>query len=561
VSNDGFYMVASGVYPPRIKIFETQEMSVKCERGIDAEVLKLSILSDDYTKIAMLLHDRYIELHAQYGRHFRIRVPKVGRDMTYMPNTCDLVTVGATNEIYRLNLEQGRFLAPLESDSEEINCVAYNSTLHCIATGGIDGVVEMWSMDERQKILELPVKGHKAFENYDMSEITALSFSDDGMYLAIGNEVGKVKLFDIRYPVPIFEKQHQYKLPIMNVKFHEKSRTVFSQDKKIIKIYERDTGNLYTNIQPKKEINDFAVYKDSGLVFTAGEQEKIGSYFIPSIGTAPKWCSYIENMTEEMEEKKLSTTSEDYKFLTKNDLEQLNATHLVGSKMVKPYMHGFFMDIRQYQKLKSVSDPFAYEKYRKKKIDDKLDELRDNRIVFQRSLPKVNSQFAKDLIKADKKRLRKERHVDRPDKKDPESGILADDRFSKMFKDSDYNIDSNHASYKINKPVRARQNDDSSEDEQDPTALQNILGDTVKPKDKQKDMSSRVTQKTKARNMERITPIAEFKRKDGQTTALERRTDRKQKLNEGKRILNPQELKEKQKTRRVAIPIDRIQKY
>ena len=142
------------------------------------------------------------------------------------------------------------------------------------------------------------------------------------------------------------------------------------------------------------------------MIFTACEQEKIGSYFIPSIGTAPKWCSYIENMTEEMEEHKVTSTREDYKFLTKNDLEQINASHLVGSKLLVPYMHGYYMDIKQYQKLKSISDPFAYEKYRKKKIEDKLNELKDNRIVFQRSLPKVNSQFAKEVMKADKKRLK-----------------------------------------------------------------------------------------------------------------------------------------------------------
>jgi ribosome biogenesis protein ENP2 len=60
VSNDGYYLVGAGTYPPRIKIFETQEMSVKCERGIDAEILKVKIISDDYSKIAMLLgkHDQ-----------------------------------------------------------------------------------------------------------------------------------------------------------------------------------------------------------------------------------------------------------------------------------------------------------------------------------------------------------------------------------------------------------------------------------------------------------------------------------------------------------------------
>jgi len=69
----------------------------------------------------LLLGDRNIELHAQYGRHYKTRIPKIGRDMVYLPATCDLVTVGAGNEIYRLNLEQGRFLGPLESSSPEIN--------------------------------------------------------------------------------------------------------------------------------------------------------------------------------------------------------------------------------------------------------------------------------------------------------------------------------------------------------------------------------------------------------------------------------------------------------
>lgn len=186
-------------------------------------------LSEVILKIS--LGDRNIELHAQYGRHYKIRTPKVGRDMAYIPVTWDLVTVGAGNEIYRLNLEQGRFLGPLESDSPEINWVTYNAALNCIATGGIDGVVEMWSMDDRQKLIELPIKNHKAFENYDMSEITSLAFSKDGMHLAIGNESGKIKLFDIRYPIPIFEKIHQYRLPIKKVSFHESSRTVFSMDK------------------------------------------------------------------------------------------------------------------------------------------------------------------------------------------------------------------------------------------------------------------------------------------------------------------------------------------
>ena len=83
------------------------------------------MLSDDYSKLALLCDDRNIELHAQYGRHFKIRIPKFGRDLAYNPHSADLIAVGATNEIYRLNLGLGRFQSPFESKCPEINCVQY----------------------------------------------------------------------------------------------------------------------------------------------------------------------------------------------------------------------------------------------------------------------------------------------------------------------------------------------------------------------------------------------------------------------------------------------------
>ena len=39
VSPDQHYIVSCGVYPPRVKIFETSELGMKVERGIDAEVI------------------------------------------------------------------------------------------------------------------------------------------------------------------------------------------------------------------------------------------------------------------------------------------------------------------------------------------------------------------------------------------------------------------------------------------------------------------------------------------------------------------------------------------
>jgi len=40
--------------------------------------------------------------------------------------------------------------------------------------------------------------------------------------------------------------------------------------------------------------------------------------------------------------------------------------------MLKAHMHGYFIEMRAYQKLLSVADPFAYDRYRKELISQKL---------------------------------------------------------------------------------------------------------------------------------------------------------------------------------------------
>lgn len=66
-------------------------------------------------------------------------------------------------------------------------------------------------------------------------------------------------------------------------------------------------------------------------------------------------------MTEELEESKTTTLYEDYKFLTDVELEKLNASHLIGTPALKAYMHGYFMELKQYQKLFAAANPFAYD--------------------------------------------------------------------------------------------------------------------------------------------------------------------------------------------------------
>ena len=43
VSNDGNYVFATGIYPPKMKIFDLNEMSLKCERNFDSEIRKFEV--------------------------------------------------------------------------------------------------------------------------------------------------------------------------------------------------------------------------------------------------------------------------------------------------------------------------------------------------------------------------------------------------------------------------------------------------------------------------------------------------------------------------------------
>ena len=133
VSEDGQYIFAAGMYKPRIRCYDVHHLSMKFERCLDAEVVNFSLLSQDYTKFVLLLASRQLEFHSQvtqslvmlaknfvllqFGFYYRTRVPKFGRSLSYHSGSCDLYVTAEGPEIYRLNLQEGKFLTPLNTDA------------------------------------------------------------------------------------------------------------------------------------------------------------------------------------------------------------------------------------------------------------------------------------------------------------------------------------------------------------------------------------------------------------------------------------------------------------
>ncbi|RUS69583.1 hypothetical protein EGW08_022653 [Elysia chlorotica] len=454
VSPDEQFICATGTYKPRFRCYDVYELCLKFERGLDANVVNFQYLSEDYSKVCFLQDDRYVEFHTQFGRLMRMRIPKYGRDLAYYPPSCDMYFVGISSEIYRINLEKGRFMKPLQTQATEINCCEFNPVNYLFGCGSKLGHLECWDPRARLRCGLLDIATSNFVQDYDIStvpEITAMKFRNDGLSVALGTSTGHILLYDLRAMKPFLVKDHNYELPIHSIEFQDTQDLVLSMDTKILKMWNRNTGSPLTAIEPGVNLNQLCMVPNSGLIFLANEAPKILTYFIPSLGPAPRWCSSLDGMTEELEEKEESSVYDDYKFVTRMELESLGLGHLIGTNLLRSVMHGFFLDIRLYHKAKSLADPFAFEKYRKSKIKQKIEEDRTNRVKLQK-LPSVNRDLAKKLI--DEEEARKANPRKRENK--TVTSLLKDDRFSAIFSNPDFEIDPESEEYRLINPVMSK---------------------------------------------------------------------------------------------------------
>ena len=331
-----------------------------------------------------------------------------------------------------------------------------------------------------------------------------------------------------------------------------------SADRHIVKIWDASSGEGYTSIEPGQDINDVCVWPGSGLVLLGCDAPRIQAYFIPSMGPAPRWCSFLESLTEELEESAAPAVYDDYRFVTRADLvggraggwwrvvvgwwlvvvttpwwlmglaaglcgyemlrltsrcwalrgtagpalspsytccpvpllntlpstllrssstrrppalqDKLGLSHLVGTPLLRAYMHGFFMDNRLYGKAKALADPFAYEAYRAKRIAAKMDEERRSRISLVRKLPRVNAAAAAKILaeeagidtgdggaaaaKRAKRAATAAAEAEVAGKPAPavQQSLLEDSRFKVMFEDPAFTIDERSDEWKLLHP-------------------------------------------------------------------------------------------------------------
>ena len=468
MSEDGNWIMSSGTYKPQFHVHSTQELSLSFSRHTKSENTTFLLLSQDYTKSLHLQNDRSLEFHTPSGCHYEVRLPRFGRDLAYIRQSTEVLipAVGLSSdgsklgEVFRLDLERGQFLRPWQVDIGEddgssglqggilagaVNVATVAESTHGLCAFGTSiGTVEFF--DPRSK-------GRVAVLGGNDGEVTALDYSHDGLSLALGTSTGQIRVFDLRNPRPLMKKDQGMGLPIKNL-IHLKTptdeRKLLSADKRIIKIWDEQSGDLWTSIEPMVDINFVTHCPDSGMILTANEVcdlpdhlphflftdfdkqgRQMHSFFIPSLGLAPRWCHFLDNLVHEMENEKPTETYDNYKFLTQPELKALSLSHLIGkTNLLRPYMHGYFVAAKLYDQARLIVNPYIWEEERAKRVKEKVEKERASRIRGVKKV-KVNQKLADKLIQRQENR----------EKVDAKAGILGDTRFQGLFEDEEFKVD------------------------------------------------------------------------------------------------------------------------
>ncbi|EDR22933.1 nucleolar protein, putative [Entamoeba dispar SAW760] len=355
-SPDGQFLGATGMYPPRIRMFELDQLSQKFERNLDAEITKFEFLEEDYSKLMFLLTDKTIEFHNKGGIQCKIKVPKTGRDFKYLPSNCNTY-IATPNNLDIINLYEGKFYESIPMNYV-VNCLDISEKyqlLFCGCEGGIVSIIDPMTEEEVSVldvnagvINKLDVNG-KTLTSID---VTSIAY-DGNLQMTVGTSNGNVLTYDLRSSKPILSSYHQNRIPIVKTLYHTTQNGEFlvTADANIVRFSNKSNGKLVVPLEANRRsvITDVAIAKDSGLCVLAGDFSKLQIYYIPSLGIAPSWCSFLENLTEELEDEP-TAVYDDFHFVTKQELHDLGMDSFIGSEYLRPYMHGYFMHIKLYQR-------------------------------------------------------------------------------------------------------------------------------------------------------------------------------------------------------------------
>jgi len=159
-----------------------------------------------------------------------------------------------------------------------VNTAALAEESHgLLAFGTSLGTVEFFDPRSRSRVSTL--------QSND-GEITALSFSGNGLSLATGSSTGLVRLYDLRRPAPLLTRDQGFGFKIkklLHMTTSSGEAKILSADQRLVKIFDKVDGELFASIEPEVEINDVDWCRNTGMLLSANEGPQQHAWFIPAL--------------------------------------------------------------------------------------------------------------------------------------------------------------------------------------------------------------------------------------------------------------------------------------
>lgn len=383
LTRDTMTVGVSGEYPPQIKIFDLADLSQQTLFSVKRIPTQFEFLTDDWEKLASLRGDRKFDLFTKGGIYTTINLPIRCRTFSYNPPTADVIFATEDSQLLRLNLEKGHFVPSIPACSQNGNTISISDVHQLIACGFEDGQLEFYDPRDKRPIAAIELQ----------NEVTKTTFDKTGLKIGIGLSSGDVSVFDIRSSKPLFKYSHRNETPINSLSFHTGSadQMLISSDSRVVRIYDSNKGQFYTSFETKSAINDVTPFPNSGLIFAATDAERVQVMLIPELGPAPRFASFLDNLINDVETEEIEGTPiyDNMKFLTRDELEKYGGGHLVGSSVLKPYMHGFFIPRDLYRMIiSSQSEDATFTEFVKRERISKKEAADAQKIVIPRKAAK-----------------------------------------------------------------------------------------------------------------------------------------------------------------------------
>mmetsp|Transcript_13656 Transcript_13656/g.34340 ORF Transcript_13656/g.34340 Transcript_13656/m.34340 type:complete len:351 (+) Transcript_13656:95-1147(+) len=265
----GSFLISYGEYPPQVRCFDLENLSLKFERHLDSSIQNFQIISQDWQKLLFLRNDKQLEFHNKGGFHYKTKILANGVDLLFQSKNNIAYIPSTKNEIFKLDLKEGKFLNSMKNESLYTNTCSGKSLFeNILAFGNSGGIIKFWDPRIFQKEI-FKIEGFKFIKKLTgKRKITSIRFSETNEFECfIGFENGEVILFDTRSNFPLISKEMEEPLPIMSIRMDQSGKKILIANCNQIKIWEKKSGKTTSFLDSKIKINHLCKIKNSGFFF------------------------------------------------------------------------------------------------------------------------------------------------------------------------------------------------------------------------------------------------------------------------------------------------------